>query len=471
MINVSPGPHAVAPAPHAAAASGVTARLAALAAGAFPAGDTPAARISARRHLMDTTGAIVAGMRQPLTQRAAQVHRALIPAGNVFVPGDVQGWDALTAAYLMGTAAHGLELDDGYTQGSVHPGVTVVPALLAAAQLRRVTGAQLLTAVAVGYEVVAQLARGVHPVSRRRGFHNTAIVGPVAVAAAAGALFGCDAATIEHAMGLAASSASGLFAFLHSGGDTKRLHAGHAAREGLLAVLLAEDGMRGPAGVIESRDGFVQAFGDPTVSRLLQPAAASEPAAVTLCYIKPWACCRHIHPALDGLFDIVRATGIRAADVARIDVATYAIAAMHAQTGWADLLSAQMSYPFALAVALERGHADLADFDDDARADGGITRICPRVFVHTDADYDACYPAARMARIRITGIDGRVHERIVNDGYGSPAQPMDDDALARKFEGLVAPVTGMDRARELRAAFAALDADPDTGRLLRLLAV
>lgn len=471
MNHASAGPQAVAAPPSAAAASGITARLAALAAGAFPAGNTPAARVSARRHLMDTTGAIVAGMRQPLTQRAARVHRALIPAGNVTIPGDANGWDALTAAYLMGTAAHGLELDDGYTQGSVHPGVTVVPALLAAAQLRRVTGAQLLTAVAVGYELVAQLARGVHPVSRRRGFHNTAIVGPVAVAAAAGALFGFDAATIEHAMGLAASSASGLFAFLHSGGDTKRLHAGHAAREGLLAALLAEDGMRGPAGVLESRDGFVQAFGDPATSRVLQPAPAGEPAAITLCYIKPWACCRHIHPALDGLFDIVRATGIRADDVARIDVATYAIAAAHAQTGWSDLLSAQMSYPFALAVALERGHADLADFYDAARADGRITRICPRVFVRTDADYDARYPAARMARIRITGNDGRVHERIVDDGYGSPAQPMSDAALAQKFEGLVAPVCGIERAHELRAAFAALDTEPDVGRLLRLLAV
>lgn len=459
-------------APHAAteALPQVTARLAALAAGMFPQGQAPAARNAARRHLMDTTGAIVAGMRQPLTQRAAHVHRTLIAAGSVHVPGHAQGFDALTAAYLMGTAAHGLELDDGYTQGSVHPGVTVVPAMLAAAQLRRVSGAQLLTAVAVGYELVAQLARGVHPASRRRGFHNTAIVGPVAVAAAVGALYGFDAAMIEHAMGLAASSASGLFAFLQSGGDTKRLHAGHAAREGLLAALLADEGMRGPAGVLECRDGFVQAFGDPTVSRLLQPAPAGEPAAVTLCYIKPWACCRHIHPALDGLFDIVGATGLRAADVARIDVDTYAIAAMHADTGWSDLLSAQMSYPFALAVALARGHADLADFDDAARADPAITRLTSRVFVRTDADFDACYPASRMARLRITGTDGRVHERVVDDGYGSPAQPMSDAALAQKFEGLVAPVTGAERACELRAAFDALDAEPDAGRLLRLLA-
>ena len=272
-------------------------------------------------------------------------------------------------------------------------------------------------------------------------------------------------------MGLAASSASGLFAFLHSGGDTKRLHAGHAAREGLLAALLAEDGMRGPAGVLESRDGFVQAFGDPAASRLLQPAPAGEPAAVTLCYIKPWACCRHIHPALDGLFDIVRATGIRAdgrrADRRR-DVCDRGDARADRLVGpavGADELSVRAGggarawpcRPRRLRRRRARGRR--------------ITRICPRVFVRSDADYDARYPAARMARIRITGSDGRVHERVVDDGYGSPAQPMSDAALAQKFEGLVAPVTGIDRAHALRIAFAALDTEPDAGRLLRLLAV
>lgn len=449
--------------------TGATARLAALAAGDFPAAHTAAARSAARRHLMDTTGAIVAGIRQPFAAHTVQLQAELMPPGNLRVPGIPRGWDVLSSAYLMGMAGHGLELDDGYTPGSVHPGVTVVPALLAAAQLRPAAGAQLLTAVAVGYELVAQLAQGVHPTSRRRGFHNTAIVGPVAAAAAVGALRGLDAATIGHAIGLAASSASGLFAFLHAGGDTKRLHAGHAAREGVLAALLAERGMRGPAGVIEGRDGFVQAFGDPASSRLMREVAGDEPAAVTRCYIKPWACCRHIHPALDGLLDIRRAAGLTAADVASIAVDTYAIAAMHAETRWADLHAAQMSYPYVLAVGLARGHADLDDFGDAARADPAITAICPRVSVRTDPGYDARYPDARMARIRVTCSDGSVHERVVDDGYGAPSQPMDEAALARKFEALVAPVTGLDRARELRGAFEALDRSPTTEDLLALL--
>ncbi|MDO9072400.1 MAG: MmgE/PrpD family protein [Rubrivivax sp.] len=446
----------------------ITAQLAALAAGDFAALAQPAVRHAARRHLMDTTGAVIAGMAQPPARLAAEVHAGLVAPGPVAVPGLARGWDALSAAYLMGTAAHGLELDDGYTQGSVHPGTTVVPGLLAAMQLRPVRGERLVSAVAVGYELAARLAVGIHPASRRRGFHNTAVVGPLAVAGAVGTLYGFDAATIEQALGLAASSSAGLFAFLHSGGDVKRLHAGHAAREGLLAALMAEHGLRGPTGVLESRDGFVQAFGDPATSRLLQPAEQAEP-AVTRCYIKPWACCRHLHPALDGLFDIQRATGLRAADVIRIEVDTYAVGAEHAHTGWGDMLSAQMSYPFALAVALVRGHADLADFGDAARAEPQVLALCGRVSVRVDAALDKQYPAARLARLRLTAGDGQVHERLVDDGYGSPANPISDEALAHKFDGLVAPVFGSGRAQALRAAFAALDSAADTSILAGLL--
>lgn len=445
----------------------ITAQLAALAAGEFAALAQPAVRHAARRHLMDTTGALIAGMDQPPARMAAAVHAGLVAPGPVAVPGLARRWDALSAAYLMGTAAHGLELDDGYTTGSVHPGTTVVPGLLAAMQLRPVRAERLVSAVAVGYELAARLAVGIHPASRQRGFHNTAVVGPLAVAGAVGTLYGFDAATIEQALGLAASSSAGLFAFLHSGGDVKRLHAGHAAREGLLAALMAEHGLRGPTGVLESRDGFVQAYGDPATSRLLHPAEETAP-AVTRCYIKPWACCRHLHPALDGLFDIQRTTGLRAADVTRIEVDTYAVGAEHAHTGWGDMLSAQMSYPFTLAVALVRGHADLADFGDAARVNPQVLELCGKVSVRVDRVLDRQYPAARLARLRLTGRGGKVHERLVDDGYGSPANPISDEALAQKFDGLVAPVLGAERAHGLRTAIAALDGAASTGVLAGL---
>ena len=154
----------------------------------------------------------------------------------------------------------------------------------------------------------------------------------------------------------------------------------------------------------------------------------------------------------------------------RIEVDTYAVGAEHAHTGWGDMLSAQMSYPFTLAVALVRGHADLADFGDAARVDPQVLELCGRVSVRLDRVLDRQYPAARLARLRLTGRGGKVHERLVDDGYGSPANPISDEALAQEFDGLVAPVFGAERAQALRATLATLDsAAGDTCSLAALL--
>lgn len=438
----------------------VTRRLASLAAGDFPAGRTPAARRAARRHLLDTLGAIVAGMQAEPTRIAIETLAAVAGSdghGGIRVPGDAtHAWDVLNAAFVMGTAAHGLELDDGYTGGSVHPGAPVIPALLAAVQMRPASASSLLDATAVGYEFVARLSAGIHPHSRRRGFHNTALVGPIAAAAAVGALFELDAMTIESAIGLAASSSAGLFAFLNGGGDVKRLHPGHSAREGLLAVLFAERGLRGSVGVIEGPDGFVQAFGDPANSSLLDGSADDATAAVTRCYMKPWACCRHIHPAIDAVL-AMRSDGVRHDDVESIAIETYGIAASHGKVGWADMLSAQMSYPYAVALALVHGHADLADFADGQRDDPAIEALCTRIAVGVDAAFDDRYPRTREARVRVTLKDRRTFERVVDDGLGSAMQPLTDDALAAKFDGLVGPVLGDVRASSLRAVVQALE--------------
>ncbi len=249
------------------APAGATTRLAVLAAGAFPAGHLAATRNAARRHLMDTTGAIVAGMRQPLTQRTLVVHRALIAAGPVNVPGDALGWDALTAAYLMGTAAHGLELDDGYTQGSVHPGVTVVPALLAAAQLRRVSGAQLLTRgcgrLRTGSAARTRCAPGVAAARLPQHRHRRAGGGGRSGRARSTASTPRRSSTRWGSPPAAHRGCSHSCTRVATPSDCTR--ATLRAKD-FSAALLAEGGMRGPTGVLESRDGFVQAFGDPARS-------------------------------------------------------------------------------------------------------------------------------------------------------------------------------------------------------------
>src|SRR5262249_17081882 len=131
------------------------------------------ARHYARRHLLDTVGVMIAGAGGEIATRTEKMLRGVRPAGGLPVPGRAQRADLLDCAFLGGTAAHGIELDDGYTKGSVHPGCTVIPASLALGFARKINGKALIEAIVAGYETVSAIGRAVHPDLRHRGFHPT----------------------------------------------------------------------------------------------------------------------------------------------------------------------------------------------------------------------------------------------------------------------------------------------------------
>ncbi len=431
-------------------ALGATRRLARLASSlAYGDLDAPT-RHAARRHILDTLGACLAGSHQTVTAAAEAVLAETVPAGAVPVPGRSRRADALSAAYLAGASAHGLELDDGYRAGSVHPGAVVVPAALAAGYGLGSSGAALMTAVTAGYEAAARIAAAAQPELRRRGFHATAATGVFGAAAAAGALHGLGEDAMENAFGLAASSAAGLFAFVQ-GGDVKRLHPGHAAREGLLAARLAARGVTGPPGVLECRDGFFQAFAGADVGERdashIDIFADWDGFAVADCYIKPYPCCRHFHAALDALFEILRTQDLAPDRVAAIEVGTYAFAAAHGAAGWGSLAAAQLSFPFVMATALHERAIALGHFSEASRNDPKVTADCAKVRVTVDPECEARYPRFRPAKVTLRTTDGRAFHGAVDEPLGAPRNPLDDAALGAKYLDLAVPVLGAERAQ------------------------
>ncbi|MBV8288694.1 MAG: MmgE/PrpD family protein [Hyphomicrobiales bacterium] len=454
----------------------------------------------ARRHLLDTVGVMIAGAGGDVATRAEAVLAAARPAGRIPVPGRSRRADVIDAAFLGGTAAHGIELDDGFRQSSVHPGCVVVPAVLALGYDRHADGRALMEAIVAGYEAVIAIGRACHPDLRQRGFHPTAAVGVFGSAAAAGKLRGLSADALANALGLAASSAAGLFAFVNGGGDIKRLHAGHAAREGLQAALLAEQGVEGPPDVIEARDGFMQAFafgradkaraalaseasgqrghsksaraghspepGSSARAIALPPAA---PFGITDCYIKPYPCCRHIQPAVEALIGLVNDETIASDEVERIDVATYRIAAEHAETGWDDFASAQLSFPYLMGLALKFRAVKFEHFSEQTRRDPAFAAIARKLTVTAPPDVDRLYPQLRPARVTVTTARGSF-TRQADEALGSRIVPIDDAGLTAKFLDLVGPVLGAARAKDLGERLWSLDAISDVAALVESMA-
>ena len=407
-------------------------------------------RYYARRHLLYTVGVMIAGAPGDVATNAETMLASVRGgSGNIPVPGRLKRHDLLDAAFLGGTAAHGIELDDGYRVGSAHCGCTVVPAALSVGYERGISGAQLIEAVVAGYEVAICLARACAPDLRQRGFHPTSAVGPFGAAVAVAKLRGLTAQQIADALGIAASASAGLFAFVNGGADIKRLHAGHAAREGLQAALLAQLGTQGPPNVIEARDGFMQAFAfgrsDKARAITLPPGAAF---GITDCYIKPYACCRHIQPAVEALFGLLNDENIAADDIQHVDVETYRIAAEHAHTGWDDYASAQLSFPYLMGVAARFRGIKVKHFDAETRADPAFAEFAKHLTITAPPEIDSLYPKLRPARVTVTTGRGKF-VRQADEALGSRIVPLDDAGLERKFIDGVGPVLGDPRAKAL----------------------
>jgi 2-methylcitrate dehydratase PrpD len=424
----------------------------------------------ARRHLLDTVGVMIAGAGGEVATRAEAVLAAVRPPGRIPVPGRARRADLIDATFLGGTAAHGIELDDGFRQGSVHPGCVVVPAVLALGYEARISGAKLIEALVAGYEAEIAIGRACHPDLRQRGFHPAAAVGVFGAVMAAGKLRGLPHQQLANALGIAASSAAGLFAFVNGGADIKRLHAGHASREGLQAALLAEQGIEGPPGVIEAHDGFLQAF---AFGRDRKPRAVvlppKVPFGITDCYIKPYPCCRHIQPAVEALIGILRDENLAPEQVEGIDVATYRIAAEHAGTGWDDFASAQLSFPYLLGLALKFRGIKFEHFEAAVRRDPEFTAIARKISISAPPEIDRLYPQLRPARVSVTSTRG-TFTRQADEALGSRIVPLDDAGLRAKFMGLVAPILGADAAEALADRLWCIEDTGDVAPLIEAMA-
>jgi 2-methylcitrate dehydratase PrpD len=426
-------------------------------------------RHAAKRHLLDGLAACIAGSGEPVVRQAAHLLDDLVPAGDVPVVGSDRRRDLLSAAYLMGVSCHALEFDDGNREGSLHPGTGIVPAILAAAYKFDVDGASMLCALVGGYEVAVSLAEVLHPHAARRGFQTTGVVGVLGAAAATSRLLGLDARTMERAIGIGASSSAGIFGYLVGGGNVKKLHPGHAAREGVFAALVAQrEVVEGPLGIAEVKGGVFEAFGGiaPWKGPVVDYRGGA--LAVTRSYLKPYPCCRHIHPAIDALVELKRRHRLDPDRVARLEVGTYDAAMPHAKLGWNSFTVAQLSFPFVMATALRTGRVDLESFTETARRDPAINADAAKITVATDPQCCSSYPKEGPARVTVTTTTGESFSLYVGQPLGAPERPLSDEDLFRKFRGaakgrlqvdanaVIDAVWHLEQSRSLRALLAQL---------------
>ncbi len=367
--------------------------------------------------------------------------------------------DARIAALINGTAAHTAEVDDIFRDAIYHPGAPTIAAALALAQVRGASGAALLRAVIVGYEVSTRIG-----VTMGRAhyahWHNTGTIGSFGAAAAAAELLELDATRFAHALATVATFAAGMQQAFRNDSMSKPLHAGRAAEAGLTAALAAAAGVTGAADVMEGTVGFGHAMGNgPDWADCM--ATLGQDFHIARMTFKNHACCGHTFAAIDGALALRGQMGITAAEIAAVDIGTYG-EALHVAGNATPRTAAEarFSLPYVVATALVHGSVRLAAFAPDRLAEGPTRDLMPRIVQRVDAELDAAFPGQRAARVTIRTHDGRSQSLLQPTRKGDPDDPLSDAELDDKFLELAAPVCGSLQARSLLDTLWRLDTLP-----------
>jgi 2-methylcitrate dehydratase PrpD len=435
-------------------------------AGGFPA----LARARARDALTDCVGCMVAGSAEPL----ARPMRALVPSFDSASPafasilvGTGRFAAPSDAALYNGTIAHALDFDDTNHPAYAHPSAVLAPALLAVAPLVDATGADLVTAYNLGFEVFGKLGRAMNTQHYKRGWHATSSFGALAAAVAAGRLLELDERRMAMALGIAASAACGLRA--NFGSMVKPLHAGYAARNGVAAALLAREGFESGADVLEHRFGYLAVFNDGIGHDPAPLLALGESLEILTEHglaLKAYPACGATHPGIEAALQLREAIGNAPIRSVRAGVCEMALSPLiHVVPD--TPLAGKFSLHFCIAAALLYGRVGLDTFSSAMIADPRIHDLIARISMEVDErwrdDSEFC------TEVEVLTMAGQRHAVRIPLAAGKPARWMTEAQMREKFDDC-SKRSDRPVSTRLYPALRALDSGDPAGYLLTVLA-
>ena len=375
-------------------------------------------RLQARNVLLDYVGVAVAGLRF-----LNETHPELVTV-------------APSSAFLNGFAAHVLELDDGHRLGMIHLGGPIVTAVLDAAEKEDLKSDDVLRGIVMGYEVAVRCARAIQPGHKEKGYHVSGTCGTIGSALGVAFACGFSKEQLRSTLACAVSSAAGVLEIQEQASELKPYNVGRAAMAGVVAAQVGSAGLPGPDDILGGKRGFLAALtGTPKPEFLTD--FSDDNYAIMGIYQKIHAACRHCHPAIDAIIDMRNNLDLKPEQIDHIEVRTYKLAVgSHDHTEIMGISSAKLSTPFAVALAVVKGRAGYADYNEANLDDNNIKLITSKVRVIEDGNLTAQSPAVRGAKVTIYLKDGDVYENTCLYPKGEPEHPLTQYELEDKFRGL-----------------------------------
>jgi 2-methylcitrate dehydratase PrpD len=386
-------------------------------------------RHEAERSFLNWVGCAVGAARHETVENAIAALAPFSGPAEATVLGRGDRLDIMLAALMNGITSHTFDFDDTHLKTVIHPSGPVASAILALAERKPLSGKDFLHAFLLGVEVECRIGNSVYPQHYDVGWHITGTAGVFGAAAAAGRLLGLNEQQMVWALGIAATQSSGLREMF--GTMCKPFHPGNAARNGLLAALLAKSNFTSSNQGIEAKRGFAH-----VLSTAFKPEEITERLGetweISLNTYKPFACGIVIHPAIDGCVQLRNEHKLKGDEIESIALKAHPLVLeltgkKAPQVG----LEGKFSVFHSAAVAVIHGAAGEAQYSDACVRDPKV--IALRDKVNTGVD-----KALHEDQVRITMKlkDGRTLEKFVEHAVGSLDRPMTDADLEAKFKGL-----------------------------------
>lgn len=422
-----------------------------------------ALRHEAKRSVVNVIGTALGGSSDAATRRTVGTLAPFSAPAEATIIGRREQMNCLDAAFVNALAGNVFDFDDTHPGTIIHPSAPVAPPLFAFAQRRPMSGADLLHAFILGVEIECRLGNAVSPFHYKKGWHITATCGVFGAAAALGKVLGLDETRMLWALGNASAQSCGLVETL--GTMAKSIGVGQSARGGLLAALLAQNGVEGPELPLEGPRGFLRVMGsEPDLAGLTE--GLGERWELLRNTYKPYPCGVVLNPVIDAVLSLRAQSRVAAERIAGIRVLGHPLLGERADrpavtTGREGQVSAQ----HAVAVAWIDGRAGVTEFSDDRVKARDVLALRGKVSVHEETGH-----SVDGARVEITLVDGTVLDHVVKAARGSTGNPLSDAEISEKFRTLAGyGCPGFDPEPLLDALWR-LDEAPDAGRVIALSA-
>lgn len=385
---------------------------------------------------MDYVGCAAAGAKMMVERNKQFLALVSKQCGNSSVIGTEYITTLHNAAFLNAMNAHATELDDGHRLGMIHLGASIFSALLAVAELEEIGKEDVLRGAVVGYEAAVLTAMAMQPSHKVRGYHTSGTCGTIGSAIAIAAAMRFIKQEMKSALAAAIAGAAGLLEMQEDDSELKPYNLAHAAVSGITAAYAAKVGYTGPTDPIGGKRGLLAVMSENPNTALLTNFTESR-YEIERIYRKPYAACRHCHPAIEASLIIKRKYDLKADDIAAVLVETYKLAVDgHNHKDIQGVASSKLSTPFSVALALVTDKAGMDDFNLTTITDNQILGLCQRVEVTINDELTSWSPQKRAAIVHIITTKGEKYSYEVDYPKGEPENPMSRVDVEAKYREL-----------------------------------